>query len=283
MTAVTPKTVATAPTIHYRLSKFVAVIFMLLMACAAAAEEIKIGGSGAALGTIQLLADAFARQSSDFRATVVPSLGSGGSIKAAVAGAIDLAATARPMNADERALGATEIEYGRTPFVFAVSARSKVTAITTRQLADIYAGKMVNWPDGSPIRIVLRPASDVDTAMVKSISPEVGQALSVARERRGVAVSMSDQDAADDIERIAGAIGPSSLALLISEKRALSALKLDRVEPTSANIASGAYPYYKRLFLVTGAKPPAAAQRFIAFIQSAAGRKVLAQTGHWIP
>jgi phosphate transport system substrate-binding protein len=256
---------------------------MLLVACAAAAEEIKIGGSGTALGTLQLLADAFARQNPDFRATLVPNLGSSGGIKALAAGAIDLAGASRPMKADERALGVTEIEYGRTPFVFAVSAKSKVAAITLRELVEIYAGKMASWPDGSPVRIVLRPAGDIDTEIVKSISLEVGQALSVAQRRRGVAFSVTDNDAANDIERIAGAIGPSSLALLISEKRALRALKLDGVEPTAANIASGAYPYYKRLFLVAGAKPPAAVQRFIAFIQSPAGRKVLAQTGHWIP
>jgi phosphate transport system substrate-binding protein len=280
---VTPKTIATAPTIHYHMSKFVAAIFMLLMTCAVAAEEIKIGGSGATLGAIQLLADAFARQTTDFQATLVPSLGSGGSIKAVVAGAIDLAATARPMNADERALGATEIEYGRTPFVFAVSAKSKVTAITSLQLAEIYAGKMVSWPDRSPIRIVLRPPGDIDTAIVESMSPEMGEALSVAAQRRGVAVAMSDQEAADDIDRIAGAIGPSSLSLMIAEKSPLRALKLDGVEPTPGNIASGAYRYYKRLFLVTSANPRAATQRFIAFIRSPAGRNVLAQTGHWIP
>jgi phosphate transport system substrate-binding protein len=249
----------------------------------AAADPIRIGGSGSALGTIRLLADAFAKQDPEFRATTVPSLGSGGSIKALVAGAIDLAVISRSLKDDELKLGITGIEYGRTPFVFAVSARSKVTAITLRQLADIYAGKMAGWPDGTPIRVVLRPASDIDTDMVKSVSPEVGQALSAAEQRPGVAFSVTDQDAANDIEKIPGAIGPSSLALILSEKRPLKVLKLDGVDPTPKNIASSAYRYYKRLFLVTGAKRPAALQRFAAFIQSPAGRKILAQTGHWVP
>ena len=265
-----------------KLSNSVAAIFVLLMAGAAAAEEIKIGGSGAGLGTMQLLANAFAKQSPDSQATLVPSLGSSGSIKALAAGAIDLAVTSRPMKADERALGVTEIEYGRTPFVFVVSATSKVTAISAQQVAEIYAGRMVSWPDGSPIRIVLRPAGDIDTDILRSMSPEIGRALSAAQQRRGIAVSMTDQDAADDIQRMPGTIGVSSLSLVISEKRPLRALKLDGVEPTPGNIASGAYGHYKQLFLVTGAKPPAAAQRFIAFIRSPAGRKVLAQTGHWI-
>jgi len=248
-----------------------------------AADPIKIGGTGSALGTIRLLADAFAKQDPDFRATIVPNLGSSGGIKALAGGAIDLAVASRPIKDDERKLGLTEIEYGRTPFVFAVATRSSVTAISVRQIADIYAGKMASWSDGGPIRVVLRPASDFDTDMVKSLSPEVRQALSVAERRPGVAFSVTDQDAANDIEKIAGAIGPSSRALILSEKRPLRALKLDGVEPTTKNIASGSYRYYKAVFLVTGAKRPAAVQRFIAFIQSPAGRKILAQTGHWVP
>lgn len=262
-----------------------AIAFALLLGfCGGvAAEELKIGGSGAALGTMQLLGGAVTAANPDIRVTVVASLGSGGSIRAVVAGAIDLAVTSRPMNESERDLGAVETEYARTPFVFAISTKSKVTAITSTELAAIYAGKMVKWPDGSPIRIVLRPASDIDTEIVKSLSPEIARALSAAEARHGVRFSVNDQDAANDLEQIPGAIGPSSLALILSEKRALRALKLDGREPTTHNGATGSYPYYKRLFLVTGAKRSAAVERFVAFMQSPAGRKILAGNGQWIP
>lgn len=248
-----------------------------------AAEEFRIGGTGTALGTMQLLAAEFTAANPDIRVTTVPSLGSGGSIKAVVAGAIGLAVTSRPMNESERTLGAMETEYARTPFVFAVSTQSKVTGITSRELADIYAGRRVTWADGGPVRIVLRPASDIDTEMVKNISPAIRQGLAAAEARPGVQFAVNDQNAANDLEKIPGAIGPSTLALIVSEKRALRALKLDGREPTLTNAASGAYPYYKRLFLVTGAKRPPAVERFIAFVKSPAGRKILAANGHWIP
>ncbi len=249
----------------------------------ATAEEFKVGGTGAALGTMQRLAEEFTARNPDIRLTTVPSLGSGGSIKAVVAGAIGLAVTSRPMNESERKLGAVEMEYARTPFVFAVSTRSRVTAITSAELADIYAGKRVAWDDGSPVRIVLRPASDIDTEMVRNISPEMRRALAVAEARPGVQFSVNDQDAANDLEKIRGAIGPSSLALIASERRALRALKLDGREPTPMNAASGAYPYYKRLFMVTGARRSAAVERFVDFAQSPAGRKILISNGQWIP
>ena len=261
----------------------IALALLLGYSGGAAAEEFKLGGSGAALGTMQRLAEEFTAGNPDIRITSVPSLGSGGGIKAVVAGAIGLAVTSRPLNEGERKLGAVEMEYARTPFVFAVSTQSKVTAMTSGELADIYAGRRVTWADGSPVRIVLRPASDVDTEMVRNISPEIRSGLAAAEARPGVRFSVNDQDAANDLERIPGAIGPSSLALIVSEKRALRALKLDGGEPTPGNAASGAYPYYKRLFLVTGAKRSAAVERFVAFVRSPAGRKILAGNGQWIP
>ena len=133
------------------------------------------------------------------------------------------------------------------------------------------------------MRIVLRPTSDIDTEMVRDISPAIRRGLAAAEARPGVQFSVNDQDVANDLEKIPGAIGPSSLALIVSERRARRALKLDGREPTPMNAASGAYPYYKRLFLVTGAKHPAAVERFVAFVQSPAGRKILTSNGQWVP
>lgn len=249
----------------------------------AAAEELRIGGTGSALGTMRLLGQAFTKRNPDVTFTIVPNLGSGGGIKALVGGALDLALISRPMNDDERKLGLTETFYGCTPFVFAVSAKLKVNEITRPQLADIYAGKTQNWPDGTPIRLVLRPVSDIDTQMIKNLSPEIGRALSAAEQRPGVAFAVTDQDAGAEIERLPGAIGPTSIAVISSEKFSIKPLKLDGVEPTLKNLASGAYPYQKRMFFVAGVKQSAAAQRFVAFVQSRNGQQILVQTGHVLP
>ena len=263
-----------------------AVLCAVLFLCpglAAAAEQIKIGGSGATLGAMRLLAREFSAHNPGIGITLVPNLGSSGGVKALTAGAIDLALTSRPLREKERPLGATQTEYARSPFVFAVSAKSKVAAVTRKELAEIYAGSRVKWPDGTLVRIVLRPNSDIDSDMVKGLSPEMARAVADAEKRAGVRVSITDQDAADDLEKIPGAIGPTTLALIASEKRALKALKLDGVEPTTHNGASGAYPYYKRMFLVSQAKRSPAVERFSTFVLSPAGRRILTDNGHWIP
>jgi phosphate transport system substrate-binding protein len=263
------------------------VVAVALLLCAvpgiAGADELRIGGTGAALGTMQLLGEAFGARHPDIKIRIVPSLGSAGGIQAIASAAIDLAVTSRPLKQDELKLGTSELEYGRTPFVFAVNMKSRITETTLAQLAKIYAGEQVKWPDGSVIRPVLRPASDIDSEMVRNLSPEIGQAHALAMKRPGVRISNTDQEAAEDLEKIAGAIGPTTLSLILTEDRKLRALKIDGKEPTAKNLASGAYPYFKRLFLVMGNQRPAAAHLFIAFVLSPAGHKVLAEHGHWVP
>lgn len=258
-------------------------IFTLLAASTATAEEIKIGGTGNALGAMRLLAIAFGQQNPDVNVLVLPSLGSSGAIKAVPKGAIDIGLSSQPLTEDETARGAISVEYARTLLVFAVPMASEVTAITTDQLVDIYSGKLLNWPDGSFIHPVLRQPGDDNTRQVRNISPVMENALSVVEQRQGIPFAMTDQEAADKIESIPGALGVTTLALIISENRQLRALTLDDVEPTVTNAASGSYPHHKRLFLITLLKPSAAVQRFTAFIQSSAGREILTRTGHWMP
>jgi phosphate transport system substrate-binding protein len=258
-------------------------IFTGLAPVAAAAEELKIGGTGNALGAMQQLADAFVQQNPDVKVTVLPSLGSSGAVKSVPKGAIHIGLSSRPLTDDERQSGAISVEYARTPLVFATPATARVTAITTDQLIDIYSGKLLNWPDGSRIRLVLRQSGDDNTRQVRSISPAMDNALSIAEQRPGMPFAMTDQQAADTIENTPGALGVTTLALIRSENRQLRALTVDGVEPTVTHAVSGNYPHHKRLFLITLTEPSAAVQRFMAFIQSPAGREILTRTGHWTP
>ena len=257
-------------------------MFALTTATGVQAQEIKIGGTGAGLGTMQLLAQAYAKKQQDAKITVLPNLGSGGGIKALLSGAVHVAVSARPLSEAESNAGAVAFEYGRTPFVFATAATSKVTSITTQNLLDFYSGKVDAWPDGSRLRLVLRPIGDSDSESIKAISPAMRDAKSAAEQRKGMIFAVTDQDSANAIETTPGALGPSTLALLLSEKRPLKALTLDGVAPSVQSIASGSYPLIKPLWLVTGPKTPREAQAFVSFVRSAAGHEILRQNGHWV-
>ena len=53
---------------------------------------------------------------------------------------------------------------------------------------------------------------------------------------------------------------------------------IDGVEPSLENLERGTYPYSKTLAFVLPAKKNPAAERFIAFLRSAAGQAVLLAT-----
>ena len=248
----------------------------------AQAQELKLGGTGAALGSMQLLAQAYARTRPELRLSVLPSMGSGGGIKAVLAGAIQIGLSSRPLSDAETRAGAVAVEYGRTPFVFANAATNATTGVTLAQLTDYYSGTQSQWPDGATLRLVLRPIGDSDSETIKAMSPAMREAKSAAEQRKGMVFTVTDQDTAAAIEKIPGALGPSTLALLLSERPALKALALDGVLPSAASIASGRYPLYKTMLLVTGPKSPPQALDFVAFVRSAAGRSILEQTGHWL-
>ncbi|MFA7268653.1 MAG: substrate-binding domain-containing protein [Sterolibacterium sp.] len=254
-----------------------------LLACTVMAEEIKIGGTGNALGTMRLLGNAFNKENPSIHVTVLSSIGSSGAIKAVPKGAIDIGLASRKLSAEELATGVVAIEYARTPTVLAVSTKSKITAITRKQIADLYIGKLTKWPDGSLIRPVLRQPGDENTKQIKTLSSAIEQALIAAEQRSGLAFAVTDQEAADKIETIPGAIGVTSLALIKSENRRLRPLKLDAIEPTVKNGSSGNYVPVKPFFFITQPNPSATVKQFIAFVNSSAGREILTQTGHWIP
>jgi phosphate transport system substrate-binding protein len=254
-----------------------------MLSAGAHAEEIKIGGTGNALGTMRLMGEAFSKKYPNMTVTVLGSIGTSGAIKGVPKGVIDIGVASRPLTDNELATGMVATEYARSLTVLAVANKLKVTAITSEQIADSYTGKLAKWPDGTPIRPVLRQPGDDNTKQIKSLSPEIEKALLGAERREGLAFAVIDQEAADKIENIPGAIGTSTLALIKSEGRPLRALKLDGVEPTERNGASGAYPLIKRFFFVTQKPPSSTVQQFTAFVNSPAGQEVLTKNGQWRP
>jgi phosphate transport system substrate-binding protein len=246
------------------------------------ADTIRLGGTGGALGAMKLLAKEFKKARSGDTVIVLPSMGSGGGIKALLSGALDIGLSSRPLTDAEQGRGLVCREYARTPLVIAVAKKSGVSGLTIQQVADIYAGKTRTWPDGTPVRLVMRPAAEFDTTLLKSMSAYMNRAVQDALSRKGMIVAVTDQDSADAIEKIPGALGTTTLAQIISEKRALKKLSFNGVDPGPKTIADGTYPYFKTFYLITGPDPSPLARQFIKFILSARGREILTGSGHWI-
>lgn len=254
--------------------------FLLLASGARAEEVLRVSGTGSALGALQRLSRAFERANPGHRLQILSSVGSSGAISAVANGALDVGISGRPLSPEEEALGLTAIAYARTPLLFAVGPRTGVSGITTGEIVRIYRGELTAWPNGERVRLVIRPRTDVDNALLRAISPEMSEAVGLASNRKGQLVALTNQECDEILSRTPGSIGPTSLSGIVTGGASLVPLAWNGVAPTVANLASGAYPLGKTLIAVTRVPPSAPVRRFLAFLASPEARKIFEQSGN---
>ncbi|MBD1545858.1 substrate-binding domain-containing protein [Roseibium aggregatum] len=242
--------------------------------------RLVIGGTGTALGGMQLLAKAFSEDHPEIKTVVLPSLGSGGGIKALDAGKIDLALSARPLKDKESAKGLSATLYARTPIVFATHKKTPSGNVTLSELPGIYSGATSKWQDGTPLRLILRPEQESDTQLLRGLSRELDAAIATAFTRNELLVAVTDQDNASALETIPGSLGLTTLAQILSESRNLKPLTFDGQVASVDGLHSGDYPYCKTLYLVVGKDPSEALEAFVTYVFSKTGRDILTATGH---
>ena len=125
----------------------------------AAAETLRVAGTGGALGMLQRIVAEYAAVSG-VQLELVPSLGSKGAIRATADGVIDISVSARPLDTDEAARGLTAIPFARTAFVLVTSNRNP-NSLNSIELAAILKATNPKWADGSIVRAVVGLSSSL--------------------------------------------------------------------------------------------------------------------------
>lgn len=242
----------------------------------AAAASLKFGGTGSATEMLRQVGAQFTA-GSEVKVDVVPSLGSTGAISALADGNLDIAVSARPLKPEEVAKGLSQVAVLRTAYVLATPLPNP-KGFKAAEFPKIFSTEKPVWPDGTPLRIILRPRSEADSALLGALFPGMAEAIEGARRRTEVPVAATDQDNADLAERTPGALIGTTLTQLKTENRKLHVVPLDEIEPTLASFESGAYPFTKKLYFIVRAKGGAEAQRFVDFLRSPQGVKALRAT-----
>lgn len=245
----------------------------------AASTVLAIGGSGAAVSTIPALQAALPQVEPAMELRVFPNLGSTGGIAALLAGAIDIAISARPLDARESQAGARSLVYARTALAFATHHETPVSAISMPDVLRIFAGTLTEWLDGNPIRIVRRPESSGDMRTLAAVSPALAQAIRAMWQRPGLRMAGNSHDSFDALQAIPGSFGVIALTHVLAARRRLTLLTLDGVTPTTAALRAGRYPIVKTFHVVTRADPSPAVVAFRDCLISATARPILMALG----
>ncbi len=244
-----------------------------------AAETLRINGSGIALEMMKPLVSAYAKRRPDVHIEMEKPLGSSGAVKALLADALDLVVSSKKLTPEQAARGATAMEFGQTPLAIVTEKSVPQSDITTRELEDIYAGRKTEWPGGEQIRVVMRPNTDIDTAILRGLSAGMDAAIDVARGHPGMLMAVTDPESNETVARTLGGIGASGLPGVLVGKAPLKLLSLNGVKPTVQALADGAYPLAKDIRFVTTGRAPAAVRDLLAFAYSAQGRAIAAEVG----
>jgi phosphate transport system substrate-binding protein len=258
-----------------------ALVCALAMSASLAGTPIKTGGTGSALAVLAALGTAFNQSHPDTDVVILKALGSSGAIKALGAHVLDLAASARPLTPTELGQHFDAVDVAHTPLVFAGA--KAYPGLTLAKVADIFEGKQATWPDGSVLRLILRPQHDTETMLLAAVSPAMEHAVGRALARPGMYVALSDDEAATALQTVPGAFGLTTLAMIVSASRPVHVLPLDGVVPSPATLSNGRYPLFKPLYLIVRENASEPVRAFVSFIRSPHGAEILARHGYQSP
>ena len=190
-------------------------------------------------------------------------------------GQADLAGTARP------ATGAAEAGLTFTPVawdgvVLITHASNPVTNITMQQLHDIYYGKITNWKElggkdeGINVYAAASPGDGVEWSLRKLVFGRGNQPVAAPR------LYVNQAKLEEGIGLDTRGFGATTLSGAAGNKK-LKMISVDGVAPSASTVASGAYPLYTQLYLVTNPSSPKAAdaKALVDFVTDGAGKALL--------
>lgn len=254
-------------------------VLLLQALTAGAAEVVRVAGTGSGSILMQYLASDYEQAHPGRRVDVLlPPLGSAGAARALDAGRIDIAITGRALKPEEKGLSARL--YARTPLVFASSGNLQPQGFDQAALADLYAGRLRQWRDGTPIRLVLRSPFESDTMALHALGSGMVAAVDSALQRNAGPVAENDIDAVSLLTKLPGSFGTTTLGMIRMQAAPLLALPVAGVPPSMATLANGQYPLFKPLYLVTRPPMTAEAAAFVAWLESPPAAAILRRFEH---
>jgi phosphate transport system substrate-binding protein len=197
-------------------------------------------------------------------------------LDAVASGAADLAGSARGSSGSPVDSGLTFTPVAWDGLVLVTSPSNPVSSLTLQQVHDIYFGKITNWQqvggNDAPMDVfaVASPGDGVEYSLRKLVFGRGSQP--VAAPRLYVNTTQLEQSVMLDPR----AFGVTTLSSVAGNAK-IKMLRIDGVAPSLSSVASGAYPLFTELYLVTNPSSPnaAAAKSFIDFVDGPKGEAVL--------
>lgn len=237
-------------------------------------NEIIITGSTSVTSLMEKLAQEFEKQNSGVKILITGS-GSSQGIADAQKGACEIGMSSRALK-DEELKSLNSIEICKDGIVVIVNKDCELSNVTNEELYELYANGTAIGSVNTPInRSNGSGTRDGFNELIKNAN---GDSLKDLKELKG---ETQDQTGSV-IERVAEAKNVLGYISLGSLNDRVKALSLNGVAATVENIKAGEYSLQRPFVLATkkGATLSESAQKFLEFIQSEAGKKIISDNGY---
>jgi len=150
-----------------------------------------------------------------------------------------------------------------------------VRSLTTKQIADIYTGKMTNWKAvGGPnarIVVIQRESNSGTQESFKDLV--VGKDAPITRNAETQA---SNGAVKSRVALTSGAIGFLGLGFVDSSVKPIA---VNGAIPSAATVKNRTYPLSRPLYMVTNGQPSGDVKRFIELPKTADGKRMIRELG----
>jgi phosphate transport system substrate-binding protein len=258
---------------------FVLTSFCLMAGVAFAAESIVIKGSTTVLPIAQAALEAYMKKNPGVQISLSGG-GSGEGIKALIDKTTDIATSSREIKKEEITLAETK---GVKPVTHVVAydaiipvvhPKNKVTNLSIDQLSQIYQGKITNWKEvgGEDLKIVVI-SRDSSSGTFESWDHFIMKKAKVTPQAQMLASNGAIVTAVSKNRYAIGYLGMGYV------NKSLKPLPVDGVKASVETALSKKYPLSRELYMYTDGEPTGEVAKFIAFVKSADGQKIVAKEG----
>src|SRR5208337_4997727 len=246
---------------------------------AAAADSIVIKGSTTVLPIAQAVLEAYMKENKGVQISLSGG-GSGEGIKALIDQSTDIADSSREIKKEEIELAESKgvkpvthvIAYDAIMPV--VNPKNKVTNLSIDQLSQIYQGKITNWKEvgGEDLKIVVI-SRDSSSGTFESWDHFIMKKAKVASQAQMLASNGAIVTAVSKNRYAIGYLGMGYV------NKSLKPLPVGGIKASIETALSKEYPLSRELYMYTNGEPTGEVAKFIAFVKSADGQKIVAKEG----
>ncbi|MBN1474845.1 MAG: PstS family phosphate ABC transporter substrate-binding protein [Syntrophaceae bacterium] len=257
-----------------------ATVFALLSTVSFASESVVFKGSTTVLPIIQEAVEAYMKANPNVRMSVSGG-GSSEGIKGIIDSTTDIGMASRAIKKKESDLakskGVNPVEHviAFDAIIPVVHPKNKVANLTIDQLSQIYQGNITNWKEvgGNDLKIVVI-SRDSSSGTFETWDHFVMKKTKVAQRAQMLASNGAVVTAVAKNRYSIAYIGIGYL------NKNVKALSVNGVKGTAEAALSKEYPLARELYVYTNGEPKGETAKFIAFLKSKEGQKIVGKVGY---